>query len=208
MGANKKIQISLVAALFLFCGASFAYTTKQDQSSVYAGLQLGYANMHYDKQWLLSGNNSINVGSVNNSGLAGRLSLGYDFSKNLGMEIGYVFLPKVKFNEVNVDQHTVSFDQNIIDICGKVTWPLQQYNVDLYGKAGVAGVTRDDLQASKGAQKVEFDAADTKTVAVIGAGVDYGFSDHVFADLSYMHYFAQDDLKPTDFVGIGMAYRF
>jgi len=210
MKTKKKMQISLAAVLLLVCGAAFAYTSKQEPAAMYFGFQPGYANMHYTKECLKTPSIDItNIGSVDSSGFAGRFYVGYDFNKNFGMEVGYVFLPKIKFNNVNALGYLpfdASFNQNIFDFCAKATLPLK-YNIDLYGKAGAAIVVRDDFELSTGGQTAEADSQDTETVPAIGAGVDYGFNDHVFADLSYMHYFGKNDLQATDFVGIGLIYR-
>ena len=83
------------------------------------------------------------------------------------------------------------------------------HNIDIYGKAGGAIVFQDDAKLShKGQSIAESDSIYKKAVPMIGAGVDYGFNDHVFADLSYAHYFKQDGIQPTDFVGLGLVYRF
>lgn len=204
----KKIQISLAAALLLVCGITFAYTSQQKPAAVYIGLQLGYANTHYTEQWLISGTTNIRtVGDVQNSGLAGRFHVGYDFNQYFALEAGLTFLPKVEFNDINSTGVDVSFTQSIFDFCAKANLPLQ-YNIDLYGKAGFASVLRDDLEASAGNVRVETDYQDTKTVPALGAGMAYGFNDHVFVDLSYMHYFGKDDLQPIDFTGVGVVYRF
>lgn len=207
MKINKKMQISLAAALLLVCGTAFAYTVKQEPAAVYVGFQPGYANMHYDKKWFFGNDSSGTVGSINNSGLAGRLYLGYDFNKNFGVETGYILLPKIKFNNIYFSKANFSFNQNVFDFFAKLTMPLQ-YDIDIYGKAGVAMVVRDDAELSYEGQTAESNSIDRKTVPVIGIGADYGFNDHVFADLSYMRYFEQDDVKPIDFIGIGVVYRF
>jgi len=211
IGKMKKVQLSLVTTLLLICGVTFAYTPQKDFSaSTYIGVQLGYANTHYAKDWLTGGASNVTVGDVNNSGLAGRFHVGYDFNKNFALEVGATFLPKVKFNNVSISGSSgvdLSFNQRIIDLCAKASLPCK-YNIDLYGKIGVADVIRDDIEASAGGQTVRSDDQDAEAVPTLGAGIDYGFNDHVFADLAYMHYFGKNDLKATDFVGIGIAYRF
>lgn len=210
----KKSQLIITAALLLFGGTAFAYTTEHNLATGYVGLQLGHANTHYTSQWLIQGNSDMTVGDVDNSGFAGRIYGGYNFNKYFALETGFTFLPTVKFNDVryrsgpNVD---LSFRQNILDLCAKGNYPLKSninYNVDLYGKVGIASVIRSDLEASSGGQTARSDAQDTKVVPEIGVGADYGFTDNVFADLSYMHYFAKDDLKATDFIGFGLTYKF
>jgi len=206
----EKSQISLLIVLLLVCGVTFAYTSKQYPTGVYIGMQLGGADTHYTEKWLTDDANDVTVGSVNSSGLAGRFHVGYDYNKYFALEAGITFLPKVKFNNVSAFGSpgvNVSFNQSILDLCAKANLPWK-YNIDLYGKAGVASVIRNNMEASAGGQTIQSDDQDTKTVPTLGAGIDYGFNDHVFADLAYMHYFGKDDLEPIDFVGIGVAYRF
>ncbi len=205
----KKIQISLAAALLLVCGMTFAYTSQQEPSALYIGVQPGYANMHYTKEWLTSGTN-MTVGSVKSSGFTGRFHVGFDFNKNFALETGVMFLPKIKFNNVRTSGSSavdLSFNQSLIDVCAKANMPMK-HNIDLYSKVGMAMVIRDGIQASSGGQTFQSDYQDKKIVPALGVGMDYGFNQHVFADLAYMHYFNKDDLEATDFVGLGVAYRF
>jgi opacity protein-like surface antigen len=206
----KKIQISLAAASLLVCGMAFAYTSQQESSAFYVGVQPGYANTHYTKEWLIGDASNTTIGSVKSSGFTGRFHVGFDFNKNFALEAGVMFLPKIKFNNVSISGSQgidLSFNQSLIDICAKANMPMK-HNIDLYSKVGFAAVVRDGIQASSGGQTVQSDYQDRNIVPAFGVGMDYGINEHVFADLAYMRYFSKNDLEAIDFVGFGMVYRF
>lgn len=211
MKINIKAPSSLVLAILLMSGSAFAYTninSKQNQNAGYIGIQFGYGNTHYNKK------EKIDIGhiyssNVTHTGFAGRMYFGYDFNHHFAIESGFIFLPKVTFHNIyQFDGLNLNFNQNILDVLGKVTFSLP-HKIDLYSKAGIADIITCNYNISQGRDEVQGDDHYSSVVPAIGTGVDYGFNDNVFADLSYMHYFGkQDSFKPMDFIGLGLAYRF
>lgn len=200
MKKSKTLQLFLAITLSLTYGITFAYTTKQNPSGAYIGFQTGYGNINYSKEEKVYPF-YVYSESVDSSGLAGRLYAGYDFNKYFALEAGITLLPKVTFHFPADD---FGFNQNALDLLGKVTLPLQ-YNIDLYAKAGVADVIR----ANYTLDGTEYSDRYTDIVPAAGMGASYGFNENVFADLSYMHYFGKEDyFKPADFLGIGIVYKF
>jgi opacity protein-like surface antigen len=206
----KRLKYLIMGLLVTFSGVSFAYTVSQKPSGFYVGAQAGYAYLHYPKSWLTDDPNFISVGSVDNKGFASRVHVGYDFNQYFAMEMGYIYLPRIKFNDITISGGSginESFRQSVIDFLAKGTLPLNG-GFDLYGKAGIASVNRDDLEATAGGVTVKSNVKDTKTVAALGVGMDYRLINNLVADLGYMHYFNSGDLEATDFIGLGIAYRF
>lgn len=202
----KKIGCLAILAL-MASGVSYAYTSDKNENGFYAGVQLGYADMHYDSDWLTQDSYFTSVDSVDSKGMAGRIHIGYDFNKYFALEMGYLILPKVKFNNINNLKIDESFTQNILDFFAKGTLSLN-YGFDLYAKAGLAGVRRGDIEVSSGGTTLKSDDTNNKTVGAFGIGADYRITDHIFVDAGYTRYLGTGDLKPTDFVALGIAYRF
>ena len=177
----------------------------------YLGAQAGYADMNYKKSWLTDDPKITSVGEVDDSGFAGRLFGGYNFNPYLAAEMGYVILPKVEFKDIALrDASTTvdeSFDQSILDFVVKGTLPLKD-GYDLYAKAGFANVLRDDLEASANGVTVNSNTSNSKNVPVLGAGANYHMTSNIITEVSFMYYFGNGDLEPTDFAGAGLIYQF
>ena len=210
MQIKKVIFISSAAVTMAFGMNAFASTQMLNQG-FYVGVQAGYANMNYKKSWLTDNSNIASVGSVDKSGFSGRFFGGYNFTPYVAVEVGYLMLPKVKFNNILLSGQTVrvdeSFRQSIFDAVVKGTLPLSD-GYDLYAKAGYASVHRDDLEASSGGVTVQSNTDNVTNVPVVGAGASYHFTQNVIADISYMRYFNSGDLEATDFGGAGVIYQF
>ncbi|WP_218813311.1 outer membrane beta-barrel protein [Rickettsiella endosymbiont of Dermanyssus gallinae] len=139
---------------------------------VYVSGQLGYANAHMGNKLNIANdiNNivspfsddqdtlsvqSLGANKVSDNGLAGRLALGYQFSQNFAVELGYMQLHGGKTNanyaitDTNIDpeyNNTVNvngklkLNQNAIDVAAKGILPIAS-NFNVYGKLGVAYLT-------------------------------------------------------------------
>jgi opacity protein-like surface antigen len=200
-----------VMAIAMYAATAFAATPSLQDSSAadnsstfYVGAQIGYANMNYDDSVVIGGSSA----SVDDDGFAGRIAGGYNFTPNVAFEVGYVMLPKVKADVVISGVSAgLSFEQRIFDMVVKGTLPMS-YGYNLYGKAGLASVHRDEAEVHYAGSTARVDNDDTKVVPVLGAGVGYHLADNVIADVSYMHYFSSGDLEATDFIGAGVSYQF
>jgi opacity protein-like surface antigen len=169
----------------------------------YIGGQLGYANENYSRNQY---NPPLSATSVDSKGFAGRLYAGYDINQYFAAELGYSYLPQVKYKNVAGSNNNVTFHQQMVDLTAKGTAPLND-QFAVYGKAGAAYVHRGSFDYKQSG--VNFSqAALTKVVPTVGAGVKYNITPHTFADVSYSYYFKSGDLPATNFYGVGLGYKF
>lgn len=205
--------LTTMIATTAFAGAdsSTPSASKTLNQGVYIGAGAGYANLNYDKGWLENTEDFDRVDSVDSEGLAGRFFLGYQLNDNFAFEMGYVALPKVKFNNLGASgfpqEVNESFRQSIFDVMLKLITPLKA-GFDIYIKGGYANVFRDDLKMTINGEDVHANLDDRQDVYVFGGGAGYHITRNVIADISYLHYLGKGDLEPTDFGGVGIIYLF
>ncbi|MES2997784.1 MAG: outer membrane beta-barrel protein [Pseudomonadota bacterium] len=170
--------------------------------------QLGYANTHLNTEDKLKGS-----GLVNN-GLAGRLAIGYQFTPNWAVELGYLKLRSTKTDIPPGPTPFTSFhfSQYAIDVAAKATLPLSnQFNA--YGKVGVAYLTSTiQSKGDNGEAHLTAESHDRKWAPEAAVGVSYDITPNVSVDTSWTHIqqLGNDRDRPgnIDFVAVGVGYNF
>jgi len=201
---------TLCSAILLSSTAFAAAPIMMDtfHSGFYIGIQAGYANSHYSKSWLTKHAKPTvtSVKSVDSDGFAARGYIGYDFTENWAAELGYAYLPTVKFNKVMYNSTTgnMDFDQYVIDLFVKGTIPFAN-GFALFGKVGPAWLHRDDLAKTIGGTRIKRNLTNGKVIPAAGVGLSYSFNSQVSTDISYVRYF---NSEATDLVTLGLAYKF
>ena len=215
-----KSKLAIAGFLALSSSVAFAAAPSLLGSSsgpvfpaFYIGGQLGYANMNYSKSWVKkelskNGVTITSVGSIDDSGFAGRILAGYSFNQYVAAEVGYLWLPKVKFNKITDGTTTgsESFNESAVDFIVKGTMPFAN-GFGAFVKGGAAIVHRGDAKFTSGGTTTKT-SSKNKTVPVLGAGVQYYWTDNFFNDISYTHYFKSGNLQAIDFVALGFNYQF
>jgi opacity protein-like surface antigen len=208
-----KFMFMITTVALLVSQATFAAQPtrlKNDTKKVYVGLQLGYADMHYGKHWLMDGEVITSIGDVKHQGVAGRLYAGYNFNQYLATEVGVLWFPKVEFNNITCFEESglnESFRQTAVDFFLKGTAPLSE-KLDVFGKGGFATFIRNDLKVEYQGGTLEGDAEGRTTVAGLGVGTQYHLTSNVLIDASYTRYLKRSDLPATDFLGLGIVCQF
>lgn len=124
----------------------------------------------------------------NDNSLAGRLYVGYDFTKNWGAELGYVYFGSkttIKSNDGNNTQYS-DIRTQIIDLVGVGTIPIVD-SFDIYGKAGLAYLMSKGIKSGGNNSVGDNDKQNNVGVA-LGIGADYYFTDNIWMDLSWTTY--------------------
>jgi len=218
------VKVGILSSSILACGLSFAATAYQPQpmampasqnaGAFYLGIQMGYADLNYSKSWLSkyplitsAGASYSTTSSIDDTGFAGRVFLGYEFNRYAALELGGIYLPEVTFHKVGGTTLNADFNQFGADLLFKGTIPLGTA-FGLYGKGGLAWIHRDDLTATNNGVKYESDISKNKAVPVLGAGFDFNFTDQFTADISYLRYFPEGNLRATDLYTVGLIYKF
>ncbi|MBU0455621.1 MAG: outer membrane beta-barrel protein [Pseudomonadota bacterium] len=220
----NKIIVGAFSSALLLSGAAYAAApslmgapASQDRSGVYMGIQLGYANLNYDKSWvkkemkLPDGTEPNEIGGITDSGFAGRAYLGYGFNQYFGAEVGYVYLPQVKIKDVkysSVDTFDdTKFNQSIVDLFVKGTYPFDN-GFSVYGKAGAGYVHRGNMTTKYSGASTKLKGSDNKTLPALGVGASYNFTKQFYADVAYTRYFKSGDLQAIDLIVAGVGYQF
>lgn len=222
---KNALRFGILSSGILACSLSFAASTYQpqpmampanhDTSAFYLGAQLGYARLNYSKSWFSkyplknTGTSTTysTTSSVDDTGFAGRVFLGYQFNQYGAVELGGVYLPEATFNKVGGTTTHADLKQYSIDLLAKGTLPLGTA-FGLYAKGGLAWIHRDDLEATISGTKYESNITKSKVVPVLGAGAEYNFTDQFTTDISYLRYFPSGNLRATDLYSVGFTYKF
>ncbi len=188
----KKVVLGLIGATALV-GSTMAVAGSADNATaplygaktgVYLNGNLGYGGYDY----------AGNTGSDHGAGLAWAASAGYQFTKNLAVEVGYVGLPSNTIADITVHQ-------GYVNVLAKALYSIKQY--DVFAKAGL-GLTTESAKGSG----VTVTNNNHYPIPVVGAGVDYNFTDHVAATLEGRYSFKTDNVSDT-LVGLaGISYKF
>ncbi|MEN9916650.1 MAG: hypothetical protein RLY40_582 [Pseudomonadota bacterium] len=222
----KKILSTTVLSV----SALAAMTANAAAPGVYVTGQLGYAkNKTEPNQITIAGKTAYNFNnelSATDRNLAGRLAIGYQFSPNWAVELGYLQLSKKKFNGLlytpvkgsgfagSVNGST-SISQSAVDLVGKGIYPIND-KFNLYGKLGVAYVTttvdgKYDTDAHAEMINNNPNAiAKHKWAPEAAVGVSYDITPNVFVDASWTHIQPLGKNKPgnIDFAALGLGYSF
>jgi OOP family OmpA-OmpF porin len=198
-----KIKTAIAIAAFTASTATLANTNSffaNNDSGFVGGLQGGYGQTNWKTSDFDPFSDFI---SVSDDGFAGRIYVGYDFNKYLGLQTGYTYLPDTDFtiNVSNISE-TETANTYALDLVLKASLPVtDQFSV--FAKGGVSY-----LKASSD------EANESNTGLAYGAGVAYQITPNVGVDASWTRYSgkgsAGDDnyLPDADAFLFGVSYKF
>lgn len=167
--------------------------------SMYVGLQAGMSDTGFE---------SLFTNVSKDTGLAGRLFVGYDFHKYFAVEAGYFLVqPKTELNSVDgnklIDVRTMAFD-----LVGKIKAPVMD-NFGLYAKFGPAYLMQKMTAVEGGSNTAN------KLTVTYGVGAYYNINDNWSLDAGYTHYrsgqskiYKDDWQTSVDFYSLGVSYKF
>lgn len=204
--------------------AAFALNANAECAGPYVGGQLGWGNIHqngFDSIPAVPGGLGTVSNSSKDSGLAGRVFGGYQFTQNFAAEMGYTKFKNMTAKMVATDALNNSLTLNgtvktdAVDLVGKFILPLQN-GFQVYAKAGAAylreqasvdsTVAVGGLSATAKGSKTEH-----KVLPTFGVGAGYEVAKNLVADVSWNRIQKvgnSSNLNSTDFVGVGLTYNF
>ncbi|MEN9450651.1 MAG: hypothetical protein RJA83_1269 [Pseudomonadota bacterium] len=220
----------LMTATVLGVSALGMMAANATANGVYVTGQLGYAKNKTDLSPITEKgkqtydfNNKLSTSGRN---LAGRLGIGYQFTPNWAVEMGYLQLGKKKFDGLlyrpvkDISGSTVingssSISESAIDLVGKGIYPIND-KFNIYGKLGVAYVTTtvdgkyDTGHHTKLINDNGTAIAKHKWAPEAAVGVSYDITPNIFIDTSWTHIQPLGKNKPgnIDFVAVGLGYSF
>lgn len=126
---------------------------------------------------------------------------GYNFNKNIGLELAYVDLGEVSFNgTIGGTAVTGSVDTQGFNISAVFTAPIND-RFSIFGKVG-AFTWDSDFTASSAA--VRATASDSSTDFSAGTGAAYNFNKNLSVRTEYEYF---DDVDASLWT-VGLAYKF
>jgi len=231
---KKNVLCAIIAGL---AGLWVATNASATGIGAYVGGQLGdgfthqggisISDMNRDLGALMAvSNNHILSNTARDSGLAGRLFGGYQFSPNWAAELGYTKFSNATADRVfsststttplhpNIDSHS-TIKTYAVDLVGKGILPLP-HNFSLYGKLGVAYLSEIENQTGSttisGVSSVAtFHNSEHKIYPTYGVGVSYDVTQNIATDLSWTRIQRVNGdryLSNTDLLGLGLSYHF
>ncbi|MFL9626580.1 porin OmpA [Aeromonas jandaei] len=193
----KKSLITLLVTGLL---AANAQAAGQD-NTWYGGAKLGWSNFYG-----IDESNALTLGNETNDALGAGVFGGYQVNKNLGIELGYDYLGKYKYDAVKSgaafsDEVTAQLAQLTL----KLGFPVTD-SLDLYGRVG-GGYGWADA-------KSDVFKDDSRFVVVGALGAEYAFNRDWAARLEYQYstpYGSRDDTglrMDNGLLSLGAVYRF
>ena len=167
------------------------------KSGYYLGLNMGRAKADMaDKS---------GYGKKEESGFASSAYFGYDINHYLAVELGYLYLPTVKYTDGSKSDINISNHAFATNIMGK--YPVGE-GFSVYAKLGGALVRAKQTGGDQG------DQTQNATVLAYGGGIDYVFANvgGLHLDLDYYHTNKKDtksvDVPAQNIATIGIRYQF
>lgn len=170
-------------------------------ASAYAGYNIGVQGGMSSLGYYTTDAVKSGSGSVDSNKAFARIYGGYDFTENLGLQLGYAYYGKPEFNSSGVKQ---SFAQQGVDLSGLVSLHFA-HNFGFYLKGGTAWVFRGSVPESAYFKGRE---SSSKLALLLGVGATYDITKSLSADLSATRLFNNGNLPKMDLYGIGLTYRF
>lgn len=176
----------VTAALTGLAALTLGTAANAATNGFYVGGQLGYGDSHYSSQ---------DGANIDKTGMAGRVSLGYQFSPNFASEFGYTKFSNIK---VKADDGRTSFKQYAYDLTGKGMLPFGN-GFNAYGVLGASWMKLDGAGASQ-----------SRVLPTFGVGLSYDITPQLPVDVSWrrIQKTGGTDLRSADFYSVGVSYHF
>lgn len=195
----KKSLITLLVTGLL---AANAQAAGQD-NTWYGGAKLGWSNFYG-----IDESNNVTLGNETNDALGAGVFGGYQINKNLGLELGYDYLGKYKYDAVSNATAAAFSDEvtaQLAQLTLKLGFPVTD-NLDLYGRVG-GGYGWTDT-------KNDVYKDDSRFVMVGALGAEYALNLDWAARLEYQYstpYGSRDDTglrMDNGLLSLAAVYRF
>ncbi|KAF1043766.1 MAG: hypothetical protein GAK35_02067 [Herbaspirillum frisingense] len=178
----KKHAVAVAAMAMMAAGSAFAQTA---DSGVYVGVEGAYVSVNS-----IATPNGARKTSETTDVAALRAMIGYQFNKNLGLELGYFATDDFK-QSGNVLGSTATY-QTKIDVKGvdlAVVYKSTEFVPDLFLKAGAThSKVSGDITARNGAASASASDSVSGTGYLVGLGYEFTVSQNLGARLGYTRY--------------------
>lgn len=195
----KLKQTALAIAALTLATHTFAV-----RNGPYFGLQMGQSKTNNPTEPVQTAPGSSVMVSPSNSGMAGRLFLGYNFNEYAAWEFGYDYYAPSKYSVHSSTGNDPAIRQGGIDLVGKGIFPFSDTGLSVFGKAGFAFVRTSTSATILNSHSGSGSNAIRPT---IGVGIGYDINQRWVADLSYNHVFSGGNVKNIDVLLLGISWH-
>lgn len=202
---NRHVILGAVATLTLFTAQSAlaGQAVQVPNRGLYLGFQVGYSTVNYSTHIFTHG---VTASSVNDSGQAVHVFLGYNFNRYFATELGIIYFKKPIFKNVTGATHTrIKIKNNIVYLVGKLNIPVCE-RFHIYAKLGVGYVVRNGIKSNN-----QWVLKEGQLVRpVYGVGASYQVARRWIISAGWMQAAGDsgEQLPASNFYGLGVAYRF
>lgn len=131
------------------------------------------------------------------SDFLGRLLAGYNFSPNIGLELGLSIFEAGETSKNN-------FYTDDLNLLGRFSLPLT-CNLNIHAKVGVSILQSQFYMNEKNIRLK--DDSHFYVAPQAGIGLSYAFTPRISGEIDYLRTFAGDNLKDSNFYGLGMTVK-
>lgn len=193
----------IVAAIcgFILTGISVVSNADLPLPGWYAGGQIGWGDTHYSSDDFSANYPINNTGTIDVTGLAGRIFAGYQINNYFGVELGYTQFSNTHVKDINgISGLNGSVSEYAVDMSGKGTLPLGNY-FGLNGKLGLAYVNANSHGGLDGTQY--------RFNPTFGVGVAWWATANVPIEASWTRIQKiGGNIPSTDLFTVGISYYF
>ncbi len=191
----KKFLVLTAAGIATTIGATAAFAGGPDQMAmpapvfmpnIYVEVEAGYADVGWDRYTLSP---FTTTGSNDTGGFTVGATVGYQFLRNFGVELGWFYLPRVRGDVsttkgILIQSGSLRVSSGIPYFAGRLTVPLTE-NLDIFGKLGVT--YRYLSWSGSGAGAINFDKSKGYWAPIFAGGVQYRFTPNWYVDAKFIH---------------------
>jgi hypothetical protein len=222
---SHKVTKLLVTGVLTCSLTSLAHATA---AGFYFGLQAGRTNQHNTQVTLQTGGpppTGTTTVNPSNTGVGGRLFMGYNYSKYFAVEMGFTHYAPTTYNIPTTPTLTVgnpfgtpngspAINENGFDFDGKGMLPIGNSGFGALGKAGVAIIKRgmagslsQSYNAATNSIVTSSTANTTNFRPTAAIGFYYDFTQSFEADFTVSRVFGGGNMKNADLYALGISYH-
>lgn len=185
-----------------------SFSTFAFKRGFYIDADVGAGVVNYDHIPLVG---SSQPTSIDGSGIAPRVVVGYDVYRYLSAEFGVIYFNRPKFYGVHTyapTQHVYNTKHNLVQLLLKASLPLG--NFDINARGGIGYIVRNTFNIKYNDGNIQALQSGSFIVPVFGVGADYRISPHWGLELVWLHAppIGRSQIPSSNFYGLGAFYKF
>lgn len=179
----------------------------------YVGLGLGASRIQSEDQDLVPASGVRNSNTL--GGLGGRVFVGYNFNRYVGLEAGIAHYAPSKYNASEINgpgSASLKYSMNAIDLVGKAYLPIAESGFNAYVLGGAARVnSKQQINISNGVDSFSDSQTTRQIRPIYGLGVSYDASNNVTTNLEFTQIKGKgsdSSIPNANMLSLNVAYNF